>query len=327
MAPFFSIIIPVYNVAPYLRECLDSLLIQTFTDWEAICVDDGSTDGSGEILDKYAALDLRIRVFRQANAGAGNARNFGLHEATGEFVLFMDGDDVYPDNNVLNDFRETAITTDADIIGGELFFFRINALKRKKIYKNNDYCFSRSGFINFTDFQFDWGFTRFEYRRAFLKKHEIEFPHFYRYEDPVFLLRAMVAAQKFYAMNRLVYYSRQASCLAKNVPVSAQCDQMSGYLEIIQISKVNRFDKLLDRIIQRYVSSCRDWMDSIICSERLWVVSCNVAKVIESYTGRQVMREAFNAKLCWIRSSLWYKIGRYMEKFHGFVISLRNALM
>ena len=69
MKPFFSVIIPVYNVAPYLRECLDSVLKQTFTDWEAICVDDGSTDESGAILDEYAAKDKRFRVIHQANAG------------------------------------------------------------------------------------------------------------------------------------------------------------------------------------------------------------------------------------------------------------------
>ena len=93
--PFFSIIIPVYNVAPYLRECLDSVLVQTFTDWEAICVDDGSTDGSGAILDEYAAKDQRFRVFHQPNAGVSAARNKGLDEAKGDNILFLDADDIY----------------------------------------------------------------------------------------------------------------------------------------------------------------------------------------------------------------------------------------
>lgn len=92
--PFFSIIIPVYNVAPYLRECLDSVLAQTFKDWEAICVDDGSTDGSGEILDEYGARDKRFRVVHQGNAGVSAARNRGLEEAKGEWVWFLDGDDL-----------------------------------------------------------------------------------------------------------------------------------------------------------------------------------------------------------------------------------------
>ena len=93
MMPFFSIIIPVYNVAPYLRECLDSVLAQTFTDWEAICVDDGSTDGSGTILDEYAVKDKRFRVIHQRNAGVSAARNAALDHATGEWLCFVDADD------------------------------------------------------------------------------------------------------------------------------------------------------------------------------------------------------------------------------------------
>ena len=91
---YFSIIIPVYNVAPYLRECLDSLLAQTYTDWEAICVDDGSTDGSSAILDEYAAKDKRFRVFHQANAGVSAARNKALDNAKGEWIWFVDSDDI-----------------------------------------------------------------------------------------------------------------------------------------------------------------------------------------------------------------------------------------
>ena len=94
MSPFFSIIIPVYNVAPYLRECLDSVLAQAFTDWEAICVDDGSTDGSGVILDEYAAKDKRIKAIHQTNGGVSAARNAGLDTAVGEYVAFIDADDM-----------------------------------------------------------------------------------------------------------------------------------------------------------------------------------------------------------------------------------------
>ena len=95
--PFFSIIIPVYNVAPYLRECLDSILAQSFTDWECLCVDDGSTDESGAILDEYAKKDARFRVFHQENRGVSAARNQALACACGEFICFADGDDIaYP---------------------------------------------------------------------------------------------------------------------------------------------------------------------------------------------------------------------------------------
>ena len=81
-----------------MRECLDSVLAQTFTDWEAICVDDGATDGSGAILDEYFAKDNRFRVMHQQNSGVGVARNNGLDIAKGNWILFLDADDVWCQN-------------------------------------------------------------------------------------------------------------------------------------------------------------------------------------------------------------------------------------
>lgn len=115
MNPTFSIIIPVYNVAPYLRECLDSVLLQTCTDWEAICVDDGSTDGSGVILDEYAARDARFRVIHQANAGVSAARNAALKAAKGVWVLFVDADDVVHPDLLAN--LNAAISRYPDVMG------------------------------------------------------------------------------------------------------------------------------------------------------------------------------------------------------------------
>ena len=93
-----SVIVPVYNVAPYLRECLDSLVAQTLAGWEAICVDDGSTDGSGAILDEYAARDSRFRVVHRQNRGVSAARNLAIEIAQGEWIGFLDADDsVAPD--------------------------------------------------------------------------------------------------------------------------------------------------------------------------------------------------------------------------------------
>lgn len=93
-SPFFSIIVPVYNIAPYLRECLDSVLAQTFTEWECLCVNDGSTDESGAILNEYATKDSRFRIFHQPNAGVSAARNLALDNVKGEWIAFLDGDDV-----------------------------------------------------------------------------------------------------------------------------------------------------------------------------------------------------------------------------------------
>lgn len=89
----FSIIIPVYNVETYLRDCLDSVINQTFPDWEAICVNDGSSDRSENILEEYAQKDSRIQFINKANGGTSTARNVGLRTAKGEYIVFLDGDD------------------------------------------------------------------------------------------------------------------------------------------------------------------------------------------------------------------------------------------
>lgn len=93
--PKFSIIVPVYNAEKYIGMALDSVLAQTYSDWECICVDDGSKDSSGSILDEYATKDSRIKVIHQSNAGEGPARNTGLEVASGEWVTCLDADDLY----------------------------------------------------------------------------------------------------------------------------------------------------------------------------------------------------------------------------------------
>ena len=105
--PKVSIIVPVYNVEPYLRQCLDSILAQTFTDWECILVDDGSKDGSGAICDEYAEKDSRFRVVHQENKGSSAARNEGLSLSKGIYLSFIDSDD-WVENNYLERLLEIA---------------------------------------------------------------------------------------------------------------------------------------------------------------------------------------------------------------------------
>lgn len=88
-----SIVIPVYNVFLYLNQCVNAVIQQTFTDWECLLIDDGSTDGSGSLCDEWASSDCRIRVFHQNNQGVSAARNKGLQECLGEYVCFIDADD------------------------------------------------------------------------------------------------------------------------------------------------------------------------------------------------------------------------------------------
>lgn len=104
-----SVIVPVYNCAPYVERCIRSIMAQTYTKLEIICINDGSTDNSGEILDKLAGEDDRILVVHQDNAGASAARNAGLDLATGEFITFVDSDDA-----IESDMYETLMPYFAD---------------------------------------------------------------------------------------------------------------------------------------------------------------------------------------------------------------------
>ena len=109
-----SIIIPIYNVEKYLRQCLDSVVNQTYQDWEAILVDDGSSDGSPAIYDEYAKKDSRFKVVHQANGGVSSARNIGLNKAHGEWLIFLDADDMLK-NNAL-EFYTNHISESIDMI-------------------------------------------------------------------------------------------------------------------------------------------------------------------------------------------------------------------
>ncbi len=113
--PMISVIMPVWNTKPYLQESIDSVLRQTYTDWELIIVDDGSTDGSSEICDRYEERDPRIHVFRQENRGLSGARNTGLLKAAGQFLQFLDSDDwLFPET--LEKAIGKAAETDADMV-------------------------------------------------------------------------------------------------------------------------------------------------------------------------------------------------------------------
>lgn len=171
-----SVIIPVYNVAKYLPECLDSVLEQTFNEIEVIAVDDGSTDDSGKILEEYAAKDNRLKVIHQKNAGVSAARNAGLDIATGDYICFVDGDD-YLDRNAFTELSaEIAHTPETDIF---VFGFK-NVLKGKvlpcnsyhtKLKEATSQCFSKKNFI--------WNLGNSScgklFKRDFLNTHQLRF--------------------------------------------------------------------------------------------------------------------------------------------------------
>ena len=157
MSAFFSIIVPVYNANRYLSKCVGSILSQNHTDFELLLVDDGSTDDSGDICEKYAEKDRRVRVFHQTNGGASTARNMGLENACGEWVMFVDSDDFLCDDNALSTLRDAIVSEECCelvcysgkvIVSGNEY---VDVLKRKT-YENGwqcmeDLCLQKKGIV------------------------------------------------------------------------------------------------------------------------------------------------------------------------------------
>lgn len=119
VAPMISIIVPVYNTEQYLHRCIDSVLAQTYKDFELLLIDDGSTDSSGAICDEYAEKDGRIKVFHKENGGVSDTRNKGMDLAQGKYLMFLDADDFWLQNDVLEVLVGKADEYDLDIVRGE----------------------------------------------------------------------------------------------------------------------------------------------------------------------------------------------------------------
>lgn len=119
---FFSVIVPVYNVEKYLSECIDSILMQSFTDFELILVNDGSTDGSGQICDRYAESDNRINVIHKPNGGLSDARNAGTRGAQGEYIIYIDSDDYISSKDFFKSIYESVKGSDILLYKHQKFF-------------------------------------------------------------------------------------------------------------------------------------------------------------------------------------------------------------
>lgn len=132
--PVVSVVIPVYNVEAYLCECVDSVLNQTLQDFEIILVDDGATDSSGAICDRYAAQDPRIRVIHRSNGGLSAARNTGLDAANGEYVYFLDSDD-YIEPYSLEHLLDLAKKENADVVFFDAYVFFTDCEPDPNVYQ------------------------------------------------------------------------------------------------------------------------------------------------------------------------------------------------
>ncbi|MGN0868528.1 MAG: glycosyltransferase family 2 protein [Akkermansia sp.] len=216
--PLISVIVPVYKVEPYLRAALDSLLQQTLTDWEAVCVDDGSPDASGSILDEYARADSRFRVIHQANGGVSRARNVALDAARGRYVTMMDPDDALPPRALEALYRPCRHDAFIDLIYGRVLWMRDDEVMWHAPALNGG---SEADLGLFTDRTFlvrvaPGGPRGILMRRSLLENPPLRFHEKYRYgEDHEFNLRLIIRSRRFCAIDDLVayYYIRGSSVM------------------------------------------------------------------------------------------------------------------
>ena len=200
-----SVIIPVYNVEKYLKECLDSVINQTLKDIEIICVNDGSTDNSLDIIKEYAQNDNRIIVIDKKNAGLGAAYNSGLEVAKGEYIGFVEPDDYISLNMYENLFKHA--NSDVDIVKSDYYTVKNNIVSKSNSYykyKNNVY----------KNYQVNEMILRHVshwsgiYKQAFLKKYKISFHETCgaSFQDTGFAVQVYTLARNIFITNEAYYY-------------------------------------------------------------------------------------------------------------------------
>lgn len=213
MSVEFSIIIPVYNCAMYLENCVSSILAQTVCDYEILLIDDGSKDESGRLCDELAARDSRIRVFHKENGGAASARNYGLDRAAGRYILFIDGDDTI-DPDCLMAMREAAADGTMGIFGMSFDYYRNDTVLRRELlsckYNGNftpaEISEEFGGF--FDDNQLSSACNKI-FDRSLIERLRLRFAVGVKlYEDFDFVVRYLTQASSIICIPRPLYFYR-----------------------------------------------------------------------------------------------------------------------
>ena len=198
---------PVYNNEDYLKEAIESIQNQTISDVELICVDDGSTDNSLEILNNLSSEYGFIKVFSQENAGSGSARNKGLDNATGQFVAFLDSDDLFIEKDALEVMYDTAISNNSDMVSANL----VNITPNRKITNSNSNCnskykcFEEYAEISPDEYGIPWSFYKNLFKRDIIEENNIRFPDLRRGQDPVFLADFLSKIKKIHCVPKVLY--------------------------------------------------------------------------------------------------------------------------
>ena len=255
MRPHVSIIMPVYNTGHILRNTIDSILCQTYANFELLIIDDGSIDISKDICDEYALKDNRIKVFHKINGGICNSRNFGLINARGKYVTFCDHDDIY-DPTLLDKALTAMIKYDADVV--KFRFYSINMQKNSKwelpLWKGNNVIENIDSHLLKLDnlYYYDTIWT-FMYILDVLKKNNIIFDEHFLHggEDFDFNIRLLPYIKKMVIIPDILYihyYRNELSTSAKLYPdiLNNFIKQIYAFNSIILKLNINVNDYLLE---------------------------------------------------------------------------------
>lgn len=208
-----SVIIPVYNIEPHLRQCMDSVVGQTLKNLEIICVDDGSTDESPRILAEYAARDSRVRVITQENGGPGAARNAGLAQAGGEYLIFLDSDDWF-EPDFLEKMAARAVETGADVTVCRAVEFDTHTGRElpsewmlKTQYLPGNLFSPTDAAAHIFQFTYGWPWDKL-YRTEFVRSAGLRYPEFPNSEDLVFVFQSLALADQLAVITEVLVHHR-----------------------------------------------------------------------------------------------------------------------
>ena len=269
-----SVIVPVYNTEKYLRRCVDSILAQTFTDFELLLIDDGSTDGSGAICDEYAKKDSRVRVFHKENGGVSSARNVGLKNVRGEWISFVDSDD-WVKKNFLDKLIINSENVDLVCVG----FIQI---EDKLKYRNVDYEGSASeGFRIFFENRILGFLWNKLFKATIIKNNNLLLNELISFrEDEEFMLRYFCCITKIYSTSESCYYYDNKSdlsyigCRTDNFLLSLNC-----YKTIV---------KLKQNYIKKYY--LREFTNCLFDSYKKNIDVLNRQALFKRYVGKDVLK-------------------------------------
>lgn len=245
--PELSVIIPVYNNAPFLEECLDSVVNHPLKNLEIIVVDDGSTDNSRDIIKKYLEKDQRIQLHCQKNSGAAFARNRGIELSRGHYLAFLDSDDFWFQNDTLEKMLAFASENSLNICGGNMMSYENGRLLPSSDKKMS---FEKDGIFNYKTLQHDYGYWRFIYNTDFIKTNRLSFPNYRRFQDPPFFVAAMLAAGNFGAIAE-DFYAWRVAYKKMQMNYVQVCDFIKGLTDNLIFSRNSNLPRLHNLCIAR----------------------------------------------------------------------------